>query len=190
SAVCRDPRGMPRAYREARETARCLAAFVAADDGPRVLAADDLGPARLFVANGDAAAIDRFVTDAVGPLLDGAEGTGDLLRTLQAFFDHGRSVRGSAADLGVHENTIRYRFARIHGLTGLDVAADPNDQLTVQTALLVLRLRGHAALPSFAPSPAQLSGSTPDPTALVGDGRAGGEDRLDGHAPEPRPPRA
>jgi DNA-binding PucR family transcriptional regulator len=51
--------------------------------------------------------------------------------------------------LGVHENTVRYRLARVHALTGLDVAGDASDQLSVQMALLVLRLQGHPDLPPF-----------------------------------------
>jgi DNA-binding PucR family transcriptional regulator len=42
----------------------------------------------------------------------------------------------------VHENTIRYRLARIEDRTGLGVAHDSNDQLTAQLALLLLRLEG------------------------------------------------
>jgi sugar diacid utilization regulator len=148
SATTRDPRGVPRAYREAREVARCIASF-AKSDAQRVLAADDLGPGRLFVANGAAQEIDRFVDDVIGPLLTGEDGTAGLLHTLHVFYDTGRSVRLSAARLGIHENTVRYRLARVLALTGLDVAADAGDQLTVQMSLLVLRLQGHAALPSF-----------------------------------------
>jgi sugar diacid utilization regulator len=148
SAISREPRGVPRAYREAREVARCIDSF-AGTGVLRVLAADDLGPGRLFVANGPAGAIDRFVDDVIGPLLTGDDGMADLLRTLHVLYDTGRSVRLSAARLGIHENTVRYRLARIHALTGLDVASDAGDQLTVQMSLLVLRLQGHTALPSF-----------------------------------------
>jgi sugar diacid utilization regulator len=146
SAVCRSHTDVPRGYREAREVARCIDHF----PGHRVLAADDLGPARLFVANGDAPAIERFVEDVLGTLLTGEPAACELLRTLQCFFDCGRNIRHSAAELNVHENTVRYRLARVHALTGLDVAADASDQLSVQMSLLVLRLRDHPALPSFA----------------------------------------
>ena len=145
SAVCRDRAEVPRGYREAREVARCIDRFAATRRG--VLAADDLGPGRLFVARGDAAGIERFVDDVLGPLL--AVGDDVLLETLHVFFDTGRSIRASGTQLDVHENTVRYRLARVRSLTGLDVAADASDQLSVQMALLVLRLRGHTALPSF-----------------------------------------
>jgi sugar diacid utilization regulator/GAF domain-containing protein len=149
STVRRDPREMPSAYREARETARCLTR-VGGGRRHGVLAADDLGPARMFVAGADRTELDRFVADVLGGLLDDEETSADLLRTLQSLVDHGRNIRHSAAALGIHENTVRYRLNRVHRLTGLDVASDAHAQLSVQTALLVLRLQGHPALPAFA----------------------------------------
>lgn len=138
---------LQRAYRETREVVLCVDRFARTSE--RVIAVDDLGPARLFVANGDLGAVRRYVQDVVGALLDGGPGKADLLRTLQCFFDTGRSVRESAARLGIHENTVRLRLAKVHDLTGLDVAANANDQLSAQTALLVLRLEGHPAIPAF-----------------------------------------
>ncbi|WP_157537371.1 PucR family transcriptional regulator [Nocardioides sp. Root190] len=144
------PAALQRAYRETREVVLCVDRFARTSE--RVIAVDDLGPARLFVANGDLGAVRRYVQDVVGPLLDGGPGKADLLRTLQCFFDTGRSVRESAARLGIHENTVRLRLAKVHDLTGLDVASDANDQLSAQTALLVLRLDGHPVIPSFGES--------------------------------------
>ncbi|MDT2004046.1 PucR family transcriptional regulator [Rhodococcus opacus] len=79
----------------------------------------------------------------------GGVSNNDLLRTLQEFFESGRSVRETAVRLDVHENTVRHRLGRVHDLTGLDVAANSNDQLSAQTALLILRLQGHHAVPGF-----------------------------------------
>ena len=139
--------GLKRAYRETREVVLCVDRFAGAAD--RVIAVDDLGPARLFVANGDFGAVRRYVRDVIGTLLNGGPGMADLLRTLQVYFDTGRSVRESAVRLGIHENTVRLRMSRVHDLTGLDVASNANDQLSAQTALLVLRLEGHPAIPAF-----------------------------------------
>lgn len=141
------PDGLNRAYREAREVVVCANRFAGLES--RVIAVDDLGPARLFVANSDTASVRRYVRDILGPLLGDAPGLADLLRTLQCYFDTGRSVREAAALLSVHENTVRLRLAKVHDLTGLDVAAGANDQLSVQTAMLVLRLEGHPAIPPF-----------------------------------------
>lgn len=141
------PNALQRSYRETREVVRCIDRFVTS--AAKVIAVDDLGPARLFLANGDIAAIRRYVRDTLGPLLSAIPGSTDLLRTLQRFFDTGRNVRESASRLGIHENTVRLRLNKIHDLTGLDVAADANDQLSAQTALLVLRLEGHPAILPF-----------------------------------------
>ena len=148
SAVCRLSTEVPGGYRVARQVARCLETFPHGD-GHRVLTADDLGPGRLFVANGHPEEIERFVEDVLGRLLEDEEGCLDLVRTLEAFYENGRTVRLAADKLGVHENTVRYRLSRVHAITGLDVAGDADDQLSVQVALLVLRLRGHPALRSF-----------------------------------------
>jgi sugar diacid utilization regulator len=145
STVC-EPTALSRGYREAREVVRCIDRF-AGRSAQRILAVDDLGPARLFLANSDTSAIRGYVIDVLGPLLTGDPAMTDLLTTLQCYFDASRSVRASAAQLGVHENTIRLRLARVTTATGLDVAGDANDQLSVQTALLVLRLQGHPTLP-------------------------------------------
>jgi sugar diacid utilization regulator len=146
SAVTRAD-SLQRSYRETREVVLCVDRF--ARGGDRVIAVDDLGPARLLVANGDVGAVRRYVDDVLGALLGEVPGSADLLKTLQCFFDTGRSVRESAARLSIHENTVRLRMGKIHDLTGLDVAGNSNDQLSAQTALLVLRLEGHPAIPPF-----------------------------------------
>jgi sugar diacid utilization regulator len=147
STVCRDTARLPSAYREAREVTTCIETFLGASQ--QLLAADDLGPARLFLANASATAVSRFVEDMIGALLVEDEGVAELLRTLDAFYETGRSVRLSAERLGVHENTVRYRLSRVTQITGLDVAGDADHQLSVQVALLVLRLQGHPSLRSF-----------------------------------------
>jgi sugar diacid utilization regulator len=163
SSGCRSAADIPSGYRVARQVARCLENF-AADQPHRVLAADDLGPGRLFVAGAPSEEIERFVEDVLGRLLADEEGCTDLIRTLEAFYDTGRSVRLASERLGIHENTVRYRLSRVHGITGLDVAADADDQLSVQVALLVLRLQGHSALRAF---------DAPDATELPARAEAG-----------------
>jgi sugar diacid utilization regulator len=150
SSRCTRPRDYQRAYREARQVLACLR-NLSDGSGTRVLTADDLGPGRLLLASADRADARRFLTDALGPLLVEDEGTRELLRTLQVFFGCGRSVRRSATALGVHENTIRYRLARIDEATGLAVATSSEDQLSAQLALLVLRL-DNALPPEPAPA--------------------------------------
>jgi sugar diacid utilization regulator len=140
SAVC-GPGGYARAAAEAGQVLQCVERL-AGEDGPWVLSAEDLGAGRLMLASASAEELDRFAGDALGALLDDDESTAALLTTLQVFFECSRSVRGSSVVLEVHENTVRYRLTRIHELTGLDVAANSDDQLTAQIALRVLQLQG------------------------------------------------
>jgi sugar diacid utilization regulator len=148
STVCRGPLGLPNAYREAREITACIESF-GGSSSRRLLAADDLGPGRLLIASTNPDAVERFIDDVLGRLLATEETMADLLRTLEAFYDSGRSVRLASEQLGVHENTIRYRLSRVQSIIGLDVAGSPEDQLSVQVALLGLRLKCHPSLRPF-----------------------------------------
>ena len=140
SSRCTSAEGYARAYEEDRQVMSCVRSF-AGQEGSFVLTADDLGPGRLFLASTNRAEAERFTDDALGPLLRSEDpARGDLLRTLEVFFQHSRNIRSAAQQLGVHENTIRYRLARIQQLTGLAVGSDSSDELTAHLALLVLRV--------------------------------------------------
>jgi sugar diacid utilization regulator len=147
STRCRTVGDYMRAYAEARQVLT-VAKRLRSPGDRMVLTADDLGPGRLFLASSNRSEADQFAQDALGPLL-AIEDSGEtsLIGTLAAFFAHGRSVRRSAQALDVHENTIRYRLGRIEELTGLDVSSSSDDQLTAQTALLILRIEGRLSSP-------------------------------------------
>lgn len=144
SSSCRRPSDYVRAYAHARHVVQCMNAL-SGSDGEDVLAADDLGAGRLFLATADRAEADRFAHEVLGGLL-ADETPPELLATLAAFFLNGRSVRQSALRMGVHENTVRYRLGRIEALTGLPIATDSDAQMSAQMALLVLRLQGRASV--------------------------------------------
>jgi sugar diacid utilization regulator len=138
---CRSVECYARGYDEARQVMSCLRTF-ATGDRSVVLSTKDLGPGRLLLASATPAEADRFVRDALGALQASEDAAlADVLETLQVFFESSRSVRGAALALGVHENTIRYRLARIKQLTGLAIGSDAGDELTAHLALLILRLR-------------------------------------------------
>ncbi len=135
----------PRAYREVRQVNRCLQTF-RSEHADRVLASGELGAGSLFLASTSREEADEFVRHTLGPLHNlGDRSMYDLLTTLAVFLGCSRNVRETADRLGVHENTIRYRLARIAELSALDVATNVDDQLAGQLATLILRLEG--ALP-------------------------------------------
>lgn len=131
-------------YEEALEVVACLERFTA--EHTRVLSVRDLGPARILVANGNIAAIRRYVEHTFGPLwTEQADGDMDtLMSTLAQFSRDGHNVRRTAVALSVHENTVRQRLARVRRLTGLDVLNDSFAQLSVHTALAIVALRNRA----------------------------------------------
>src|SRR5699024_1495067 len=120
--------GLRKAYRQSREVAQCVERFSAGRQ--QVLTVDDLGPARLLVANSDTPAIRAYVQDTIGPLRDDPSHI-DLFETLNAYFEHHRSVKVAANRLGVHENTIRLRLSKINTLLNVDILTDAQHQLTV-----------------------------------------------------------
>ena len=144
SSACQAPADYGAAYKEAQQVLGCLGSLRGCEDSAlSLLAADDLGAARLMLTMVDGAEADRFTRNTLGPLLDQGNRTlAELLDTVRTFFEADRSVRNSAKHLGVHENTIRYRLGRVLELTGLDVATDSTAQLTIQVALMILKIQG------------------------------------------------
>ncbi len=166
SGICDEATQYPSSFREAQQVSRCISVFCP-PDAYRVLASADIGAARLLLSGTSKEDAERFARDTLGELLD--PGMEDLLSTVQMFFAASRSVRRSAELLDVHENTIRYRLGRIREITHLDVAADADDQLTLQLGLLILRLVGRisdgdqvgvaqATAPSASSEPIRSSG--------------------------------
>ncbi len=140
SLACSEASAYPKAFTEAEQVLECIRRF-GGERGPAALSAADLGTGRLFLATSDAESVCAFADATFGGLVPEASKT-DLLATLGCFFDSLASIRRCALRLGVHENTIRYRLARIEELTGLSVTHDPDAQLGARLSLLVLMLRG------------------------------------------------
>jgi hypothetical protein len=147
STVIPAPGGVHHGYQETQHIARTMTALCS--DEINVLSATALGVGRLVLDTPDRLALERYTTAEIsaltGPDPDGR--LADLLTTLYTFLHASRSPRLAGERMNVHENTVRYRLRRVTELTGLDVAANSQDQLTAQVALLVLRLQGR--LPGF-----------------------------------------
>ena len=122
----------------------CIRRFSPAG-GPALFTADELGVGSLLLSSSDSEAVASFAEETVGELVR-EHSKADLLTTLCSFFENMGSIRGSAAALDVHENTIRYRLSRVEELTGLAIMHDPDAQLRARLSLLVLLLQGR--LPS------------------------------------------
>lgn len=100
-------------------------------NAPRPTLADDLLPERAFA--GDALARATLINRVYKPL---QEHTTDLLTTLWCYLDNGRSLEGTARELFVHPNTVRYRLKRVSDVIGWD-ATGAREALILQSALIL-----------------------------------------------------
>ncbi|MCW4466264.1 helix-turn-helix domain-containing protein [Glutamicibacter sp. MNS18] len=118
--------------------AAAMAGYSAAAGWPEAeqpVAADDLLPER--VVNGDPLAADALYERVYQPL---QQASNALTETLASYLALGHSLEGTARELFVHANTVRYRMKRVSEVTGWDPLV-PRDAFVLQTALLVGRLR-------------------------------------------------
>ncbi|HVV09302.1 helix-turn-helix domain-containing protein [Amycolatopsis sp.] len=142
STVVEAPGDDHRAHREAQQVLKCIREHLS-DAELGLLAADDLGAARLLLASTSRDEARQLVLDTFGPLLGDPDArSAALLSTLEPFLRLTRSVRDCADELGVHPNTVRYRLGNIERLTGLQITTNDSDYLTAELAMAVVRLRG------------------------------------------------
>lgn len=120
---------------DASQSARAaLAGFAVARawrHAPRPVEADDLLPERALA--GDPLAKQTLVERIYRPL---QSHSADLVATLWAYLDNGRSLEATARELFVHPNTVRYRLKRVSEVIGWD-ATGPREALILQTALIL-----------------------------------------------------
>jgi GAF domain-containing protein/sugar diacid utilization regulator len=136
------------AHGEAMRVLACLRRF-SPPGGPVLLTAAELGGGGLLLAGTAGDDIVNFAEETVGVLVDDGA-SADLVTTLCAFFANNCSIRGTAAALGVHENTVRYRLGRVEEGTGLPVSREPDAQLSAHLGLVVMQLQGRLPADSLA----------------------------------------
>ncbi len=138
-----DEAGLARSLPAARDAAR-LADRLAIEG--RVVLANDLGVYHLLSSVVVDTALEGFVTDQLGPLLEVDARTGsELVPTLEAYLEAGLSKTAAAAALGIRRQTLYGRLERIaQTLGGLDLA-DRQRRTAVDLALVSWRLRTSAA---------------------------------------------
>ena len=101
---------------------------------PRPVAAADLLPERALAGDAEARRILR--QDVYGSLVRAG---GELLETLDAFFEAGQVLEGTARALYVHPNTVRYRLRRVAEVCGY-APGNARGAFTLRLALTVGRL--------------------------------------------------
>ncbi|RFA20792.1 PucR family transcriptional regulator [Subtercola boreus] len=117
-----------------RSAKAALAGFAVAKswrNAPRPVYADDLLPERALA--GDPLARSTLVNRVYRPLQDQSP---ELMTTLWCYLDNGRSLEGTARELFVHPNTVRYRLKRVSHVIGWD-ATGAREALILQSALIL-----------------------------------------------------
>ncbi|MFD9463178.1 PucR family transcriptional regulator [Streptomyces sp. NPDC060027] len=92
-----------------------------------------IGPFRLLTALPREVAHDPVVRDLLAPAHR------ELARTAEVFLDRAGQAGRTAAELGIHRQTLYYRLSRVEHLTGLDLD-DGEDRLLLHMALKGARL--------------------------------------------------
>ncbi|MHB1345210.1 MAG: PucR family transcriptional regulator [Thermoleophilia bacterium] len=127
-------RGVPRALAQAHEAVRLAA--VRADDA--VVLFSELGPSIRALENQSQEQLELFYGSTVRPLEQHDAETGDdLVASLAAYLEEGRSVTRASRRLFVHQNTLRYRLKKIEGVLGIRLT----DTETLVDLFLGLRSR-------------------------------------------------
>jgi DNA-binding PucR family transcriptional regulator len=103
--------------------------------GPeRVTLFDELGVYKVLAMSGDTAAMERFVAEWLGRLIDYDSRHGAaLVLTLSEYLDCGGNYDATAGALSVHRSTIKYRLKRIREISGQDISL-PDTQFNLQVA--------------------------------------------------------
>jgi DNA-binding PucR family transcriptional regulator len=92
-----------------------------------------IGPFRLLTSLPPEAAHDPAVRTLLAPAHR------ELARTAEVFLDRAGQAGRTAAELGIHRQTLYYRLSRVEQLTGLDLD-DGEDRLLLHMALKGARL--------------------------------------------------
>jgi hypothetical protein len=127
--------GIRRAYLEAREALE-IGTALGLDE--QVYVFDDL--LLYHFLRIEPPLVERFVEQMLGPLVEyDDKRKGELVKTLEAYFDADTSVKLAGEALFAHPHTVTYRLKQIEKLTGWSLR-EPEDKLRLQLALRAHRL--------------------------------------------------
>jgi purine catabolism regulator len=131
--------GLRDAYREAKD-AMSIAAQLGDAETTTYYGDLKLYQLLLSVKDRNLEHLRRFYSESLLPLVEHDERKqGELIRTLNGFFEANGNLAKAATDLDVHRNTLVYRLERISELTGLDLN-DADNRLILHLALKVQRV--------------------------------------------------
>jgi DNA-binding PucR family transcriptional regulator len=124
-------RDVSSAHMSARAALSAFAVLRNSSNLKRITHADDVLAERALA--GDVLAKQTLVEKIYKPLADNSS---ELLETLTAYLDCGRSLEATSKQLFVHANTVRYRLKRISEIIGWD-ATGAHEAFVLQVAMVL-----------------------------------------------------
>ncbi len=104
----------------------------------------DLGVYQLILSLSDREKLSEFCEKTLGPVSEyDTRQKGDLIKTLEAYFNCHGNLSKTAKMLIVHRNTLLYRINLINDIAGIDLNR-PETRLALHLALTIRRLVTHA----------------------------------------------
>ncbi len=101
---------------------------------------EEIGLLRLIYAEKPEMAIQAFIDEIIGPLLSmGRPRGGELLSTLESYFEHYGNLKKVSEATYTHYNTVVYRLKSIREITGLDLRV-PEERFRMEIAMNLYRL--------------------------------------------------
>lgn len=101
----------------------------------------DLSVYRLLMQMEHNPELAAFRDEILGPILE-SEHPEELVRTLEAYFEHNTNLTQTAEALFIHRNTMLYRINRIATISNLDLD-QAETRLALQLALIIYRMLGN-----------------------------------------------
>ena len=130
-----DLRMISRSYEEAREALKVSQL----SDHDQVVFFDDLGFYKIL-SEKNRDELERFVDDLLLPVFEyDRNKKGDLIKTLQTYFETNRNLKLTSTRLYTHYNTVLYRIKKIEELTGYSFD-NPESSLNLEIAVNIIKL--------------------------------------------------
>lgn len=130
-----DIRMISRSYEEAREALK----IAQLSEQAHVVYFDKLGFYKIL-SEKNRGELERFVEELLQPVFDyDRQKKGDLIKTLETYFETNRNLKLTSTRLFTHYNTVLYRIKKIEELTGISLNS-PENALNLEIAINILKL--------------------------------------------------
>lgn len=131
--------GLQNVYKSYVDAHKAISTGRILDEKP-IVNFEDLGIYKILNQNQIGEELEKFYNTTVKTLVDYDEKKStELVKTLEAYFEHNGNLKKMSDALFTHYNTILYRVQRINEITGMGLE-DPNHRLNLEIALKIKKL--------------------------------------------------